>query len=137
MSTTPGEQRTRPRGFLPTPRRLIAAGSVSVGATLALGGSANAATFTVTNLSDGMSPDPPGSLREAIDAANANGSGADTITFASGLTGTIHLVNPLFVHYSTSIQGPGPNQVTVSGENSYPAFFNVQGSTPYPDVSIS
>jgi hypothetical protein len=137
MSTPPGEQRIRPRGFLPTPRRLVAAGSLTVGATLALGGSANAATFTVTNLSDGTSPDPPGSLREALDAANSNGSGADTITFASGLTGTIHLVTPLFVNYSTSIQGPGPSQVTVSGENAYPPFFNVQGSSPAPDVSIS
>ena len=43
-------------------------------------------TFAVTSLADGGA----GSLRDAIGQANAH-AGADTITFAAGLTGTITL----------------------------------------------
>src|SRR5947209_5353903 len=49
-------------------------------------------TFTVTNLSDGG----PGSLRAAIDAANAS-PGAATIRFAPGLKGTILLGSVLSI----------------------------------------
>lgn len=50
---------------------------------------ANAATFTVSNLSDSGA----GSLRDAITAANA-APGADTINFTTG-AGTINLLTPL------------------------------------------
>src|SRR5437764_3891424 len=73
-------------GFVPTRRGLVAAGGLAIGTTLAMAGSAQAATFTVSNLNDSGS----GSLRQAVLDANAN-SGADTMTFASGVTGTIVL----------------------------------------------
>ena len=49
---------------------------------------ADAATFTVTNTNDSGA----GSLRDAIDDANAT-SVPDTITFQTGLTGTITLTS--------------------------------------------
>jgi hypothetical protein len=99
------------QGMVPGRRRLIAAGGVALGATLALGGSADAATFTVSNLGDTGS----GSLRDALTQANATAD-PDTITFASGLTGTIHLASSLqAAPYPVSIQGPGANQITIDG----------------------
>jgi predicted outer membrane repeat protein len=68
-------------------------------------------TFTVMNLHDSG----PGSLRDAIAMANAN-PGADTIVFASGLQGTIHLVTgELLITDSVTINGPGVRQLSISG----------------------
>ncbi len=73
-------------------------------------------TFTVTNLLD----TGPGSLREAVTAANAN-PGADVINFAT--TGTIALTSgELDITDSLSINGPGINSLTVSGNNSSRVF---------------
>ena len=64
------------------------AGAVSVAAIVLAGflTQAEAASFAVTN----TNASGPGSLRQAIFDANAAG-GADTITFAPGVTGTIPL----------------------------------------------
>ena len=77
-----------------------------------------ATAFTVTNTGDngGVNPAPgagTGTLRQAIVDANAT-AGADTITFASGVTGTILLEN-LLPHLAddVTIQGPGANVLTV------------------------
>jgi hypothetical protein len=68
-------------------------------------------SFLVSNLNDGGS----GSLRQAVLDANAH-PGADTIRFAPGLSGTIHLTGgELDVTDDVSIQGPGPSTLTVSG----------------------
>ena len=69
--------------------------------------------FIVTNLSDsGVAGD--GSLRGEVLAANAS-SGADTIDFASGLSGTIALSgNGLQITDPLDIEGPGPAQITVA-----------------------
>ena len=67
-------------------------------------------SYVVTNLLDGG----PGSLREAIDAANAV-SGADDIRFAGGLSGTISLGSELHVSDDLTIRGTGEDKVTVSG----------------------
>lgn len=72
---------------------------------------ANAATFTVTTLNDNVA----GSLREAITKANQS-SGADTIVFQVGLTGTITLASTagaLVVSDSLTLTGPGSDRVTI------------------------
>ena len=69
---------------------------------LMMSGLARATTFFVTELDDSG----PGSLRDAIAAANA-ATGANTIEFANGLTGTITLVTPLpAITGNLQIQGP-------------------------------
>ena len=72
-------------------------------------------TFTVTNLNDSGT----GSLRAELAAAN---SGADTIVFAHGLHGTITLASELQITDSVTIDGPGANKVTVSGNNASRVF---------------
>jgi hypothetical protein len=68
-------------------------------------------TFTVTNLLDSGA----GTLREAVEAANAN-PGADTIDFAT--TGTIALTSgQLDITDSLTINGPGAGALTVSGNH--------------------
>src|SRR5574342_231625 len=81
------------------------------------------ATITVTTTVDALNDDGLCSLREAIRAANLDtasgatlgecpaGSGADTITFASNVTGSINILplsSPLpMVTDTLSIVGPG------------------------------
>jgi hypothetical protein len=97
------------------PKRLTSA--VGVASTLVLllalipSGSAVAAGFSVTNTNNGG----PGSLRQAV--LDANGSpGADTISFAAGVDGTIGLLSgQITIAGDTSIVGPGANLLRVSG----------------------
>src|SRR5438067_2477905 len=71
------------------------------------------ATFTVRNLLD----DGPGSLRDAVVAANAS-PGPDAIDFAGGLSGTITLTGgQLDVTDALTISGPGGRQIAVSGND--------------------
>jgi len=78
----------------------------------------------VTTLVDENGTGPACSLREAILAANTDsavggcsaGAGADTITFASGVTGTITLMGTLpATGGALAIQGPGAGSLTISG----------------------
>jgi len=72
---------------------------------------ANAATFTVTTLNDNVA----GSLRDAVAKANQS-SGADTIVFQPGLTGTITLdatAGALTISDSLTLTGPGSGRVTI------------------------
>src|SRR4051812_24353005 len=62
-----------------------------------------AAPILVSNLN----PSGPGSLADAIDSANAN-PGPDTVTFMSGVVGTIPLAAQLSITDTVDIQGPGP-----------------------------
>jgi hypothetical protein len=82
----------------------------------------SAATYTVTNTSDTGA----GSLRAALTSVNA-GSGGDTIVF-SGVTGTITLGTELGISQSVSINGPGANLLTISG-NSTVRVLNVATGT--------
>jgi hypothetical protein len=66
-------------------------------------------------------------LHDAMTAANAAGH-AD-IVFANGLSGTITLLSSLpSVTGTTDIVGPGPIQLTISGNNTY-APFSITGGT--------
>ncbi|HEX8618752.1 MAG TPA: Calx-beta domain-containing protein [Thermoanaerobaculia bacterium] len=83
---------------------------------------AAAATFTVTTLNDTGA----GSLRQAVDAANA-ASGADVITFHAAVTGTITLADTLYVTESIDVQGPGSGVLTLAG----PGYLGIFNFSPY------
>jgi hypothetical protein len=75
-------------------------------------------TFTVKNLNDSGT----GSLRAGIL------SGDSTIAFANGLHGTITLTSgELSITNSVTIDGPGANKLTVSGDNAS-RVFDISGS---------
>jgi Ca2+-binding RTX toxin-like protein len=97
----------------------MAGAGLSLGVTLVGGASAQAATFTVTNLSDSGA----GSLRQAILDANAT-AGADQVTFQSSLSGQITLGSQLpNITDPVDILGPGAETLTVSGNNSSRIFY--------------
>ncbi|MBN1810731.1 MAG: hypothetical protein JXA14_02735 [Anaerolineae bacterium] len=76
---------------------------------------ARASTYTVTN----TNASGPGSLRQAILDANANG-GHDTVNFAPSVGGTIVLTGTLPpIDDDLTIAGPGPDTLSVSGDNAY------------------
>ncbi len=112
-------------------RRIAALGSGAVlavsagGAALTLASSSAGAAVndTVTTLDDSGT----GSLRAAIEDANANGGG--TISFAPGLTGTIPLASDLpAITESVTITGPGAAAVTVDA-NGFRTFYIDQAVT--------
>src|SRR5262249_35782950 len=89
-------------------------------------------TFTVTNLLDDGSA---GSLRSAISQANA-APGPDTIAFGGGLPGTVGLDptrGELDITDSLTIDGPGADRLTVSG-NDASRVFSVSGSTTEVEI---
>ena len=76
-------------------------------ASLSLATNAQAANYVVSTLADSGA----GSLREAVGFANATPGVPDTITFASGLSGTIELTQgQLEIYDETNLQGPGHDQ---------------------------
>ncbi|MGB8634258.1 MAG: choice-of-anchor Q domain-containing protein, partial [Rhodanobacteraceae bacterium] len=100
-----------------SPRPLVAAvtralpGAMLLSAGALLSPAALAATYPVSNNNDSGS----GSLRDAIDQANAN-PGADIVTFNSSVTGTINLTTTsLLITDDVDIQGPGASVLTVNG----------------------
>ena len=97
---------------------LVAGAGVGTLATALFAGPAAAASFTVTTLADSGA----GSLRQAITSANAAG-GADTISFAPGVTGIITLASDLpTITESVDIVGPGIDSLTISGGGAHHAF---------------
>jgi CSLREA domain-containing protein len=97
---------------------LTAAAAVSTAAAAPAAGA-----IEVNSLADpgnGSCNDGACTLREAIDLANSTPGTADTITFSSGLSGTIALNGPLGqleVFSPMAITGPGPGTVTISGDS--------------------
>jgi hypothetical protein len=103
--------------------RLAAGAGLGIGAALGMPAAAQADDFPVTNLSDGPSPGPPGSLREALDQANAL-PGPDRVLFQSGLSGVITLTDgDLEILDAVQVLGPGPKTITIDGDFSYRAFY--------------
>ncbi len=87
--------------------------------------------FTVLNTDDSGA----GSLREAIEAANAN-AGADTISFDAGLAGeTIVLTNELAVTDDLTINGLGADQLTLDG-NKNSRIFNINDYSSATTITV-
>jgi Ca2+-binding RTX toxin-like protein len=96
-----------------------------------MGATAEAADFTVTNLNDAGA----GSLRQALLDANAS-AGSDRILFQSTLTGQITLASQLpTITGPTELLGPGPDKLTVSGNNAVRILY--VNTTPGDDVVVS
>ena len=96
----------------------VAAGTAAGGAVL-FAPAADAATFQVTNLNN----DGPGSLRVAVEDADASPGPGDVVTFQSGLSGAITLEGtPITIDEGVSIQGPGASVVTVDANDDSRVF---------------
>lgn len=122
--------------FQPTQRRHGALRPCALAlATAAFACAANAATFTVTTLSDTGA----GSLRDAIDQANRN-SGTDTVNFAAGVNGSIVLASGVIeVFDSLTLNGPGAARLSLSG-NQASRILRIHRAARAPeilDVSIA
>lgn len=99
----------------------LAAIAIAIAAAVFCGPAA-AQTYTVTNLAESGS----GSLRAEVVAANGH-SGADTVVFASGLSGTIEFTSAgIVIEGSIDIEGPGPGIVTVHQTAAH-RVFEVEG----------
>ena len=83
-------------------------------------------TFVVVDLGDtGAGAGLAGDLRYCINSANANSDLSNRIVFQPGLTGTIRLTQgELMITKSLAIDGPGAEQLTISG-NHHSGVFNV------------
>jgi hypothetical protein len=73
-----------------------------------------------------------GSLREAI----ANACDGSTITFANSVVSPIVLASELAIDKNLTIQGPGANALTISGNNAV-RVFNIGSVNPAIDVTLS
>jgi predicted outer membrane repeat protein len=114
---------------------LAAGAGVTVGATLLMGGTAQAvSTFQVNSLED---PTEAGhtTLHDAMVLADANPD-ASVITFASGLSGSLDLTANLpNINWSLDIEGPGADKVTVDAHNARGIFHAVGLANPGLEIS--
>src|SRR4051812_29996987 len=119
-------------------RSIILTGGAVAAATGVVSAPAHAVvdTVEVTNLNDSGA----GSLRAAIELADADPD-MTTITFASGLTGTITLTSgPLAPYHAVTIQGPGADVLRVDGGGQSTVFYfygSVGGTSTISDITIS
>jgi len=119
-------------------RRSLRIGLFSLGLGCAFAGSPLWATeYTVNSAADDGTA---GTLRWAIEQANANPGSNDTITFDSGLS-SISLSSGLPVidkqGGTLSIEGSGASSLTIDGGSSSRAFFVHQGTVTIKDVTIA
>ncbi len=84
-------------------------------------------TFVVSSLGDSG----PHSLRAGIQSGDA------TIAFAPGLRGTITLNSELQINQSVTIDGPGANELSVSGNNSGRVFEIEAGQVSISGLTIT
>ncbi len=135
----------RERRRLSTAKRRVLVAGATLGATAVFAASAEAATYTVTTTADngpGTCTSSECTLRDAISAANANGTAgtSDTIDL-TGLSGTIALDPTKGAINITdpgglSINGPGAGTLSVSGATKT-GIFEMSTATGHPAVSIS
>ena len=110
-------------------RRFGLAAGAAVGATALFAPSAGAATFEVNSAADGASNacDSDCTLRDAIAAANADADGnADTVTFASSVTGTVNLTEgqlDVTDPEGLTITGPGAGNLTIDANKNSRIFY--------------
>lgn len=130
--------RARARADARRVRRAGAATAMASAAIAALGTAtaADGATIQVTSTANSGA----GTLRAALDQANGN-IDADTITFASTVTGTINLTSTgVGAKYDTTIVGPGAGALTLNATaaaNSS-AFGTLNAFTPGSfDINVS
>ncbi|MEZ5102198.1 MAG: hypothetical protein R3C15_20815 [Thermoleophilia bacterium] len=115
-------------------RRAAAGGLVAGGATVLFAPGTEAAVFQVTSTADTAGP---GTLRDAITSANAS-PGADEITFASSVTGTLTLNGTQLptITDDLTITGPGAGVLTIDGASASRIFEAFNGSAVL-DVAIT
>jgi uncharacterized repeat protein (TIGR01451 family) len=120
-----------------TRHSVVTGAGLTAGVVLGIGPAAQAADFTVTNLSDGAAPGPAGSLRKAISDANAN-SGADRILFDSSLTGNVGLTSgSLPITEALEVQGTGADKLGIDAYFSNTRIFYVNPTVAGDPVTIS
>jgi hypothetical protein len=107
------KRRKRERRLQQERRRKSAAaiGATTIGAVVLAPGAA-ADTFTVDNLENSG----PGSLRRAVNQANAN-TGLDQVVFQSSLSGDLTLNSAVSISDGVEIAGPGALQVTLDPDD--------------------
>jgi hypothetical protein len=126
----------------PGSRKLALGAGLTVGATLAAGGSAQATNFPVTSTDDTAGTCTTScTLRQALDSADLashpNSLGNDTITFDSSLSGTIEPATPLpYIDEGVDIVGPASQAVTIDGGLTLQIFRVDLGATAYNSVRI-
>ena len=119
------EKRRRHHRKQPLGRSIATGAGMTVGATLLMGGAAQAATLTVGSNQDttgatdcAVATNTDCTLRDAIEDANA--APGSTIVFASALSGDAITLGgtelPQITAYSTTIQGPGGDGVAIDGD---------------------
>ncbi|MGE3804492.1 MAG: CSLREA domain-containing protein, partial [Gemmataceae bacterium] len=98
------------------------------------------AVFTVTSLGDNVdASDGVLTLREALEAAQANGATADTIEFA--VTGTIDIATTLPTLNNVTLEGPGANLLTIRRVSTDPLdayrLMSVVGTSEIEGVTLA
>jgi CSLREA domain-containing protein len=122
-------------------RRLAVGAGLTIGATLALAGTAHATDFTVNTAGDtgGNCDATPTTctLRQAINSANSH-AGSDQVLFHSGLSGSTIIFGeePPQVTGPTDIVGIGADQLAIDGNGAH-KIFDIDMTTPGDAVSIS
>jgi hypothetical protein len=130
------------RSAAPSRRKLALGAGLTVGATFAGAGNAQATNFPVTSLNDtGGTCTTSCTLRQALDSADLashpNVGGNDTITFDSTLSGTIAPATPLpYIDEGVDIYGPSSHAVTIDGGLAVQIFRADIGATGYNSVEI-
>src|SRR5688572_9944135 len=114
-------------------KRATLATGAAIGATVVFAPSSSAADFEVNSLADGPADacDATCTIRDAVEQANS-APGADTITFADDLSGTITLTEgqlEVFDDAGLTITDDGTNEVTISGDTQTRVFL-VENYTP-------